>query len=87
MVRVCRLCQNWCCYHLQSNRLCDKLYPTTIDGGVLGQISQPKGIMNLVFHTRDFLFGEVAQFGRALHSKVKVSDSNSLLSHHSLYGK
>nr|DAR34549.1 MAG TPA: hypothetical protein [Bacteriophage sp.] len=29
--------QNWCCCYLQSNRLCDKLCPTIIDGNVLGQ--------------------------------------------------
>nr|DAH72874.1 MAG TPA: hypothetical protein [Bacteriophage sp.]DAJ45729.1 MAG TPA: hypothetical protein [Caudoviricetes sp.] len=37
MVRVCQFSQNWCCCYLQSNRLCDKLCPTTIDGNVLGQ--------------------------------------------------
>lgn len=39
-VRVCRFLQNWCCYYLLSNRQCDKLCPTVIDGSVLSQLSQ-----------------------------------------------
>nr|DAH71386.1 MAG TPA: hypothetical protein [Caudoviricetes sp.] len=37
MVRVCWLCQNQCCCYLLSNRQCDKLRPTAIDGSEMSQ--------------------------------------------------
>lgn len=61
MVRVCQFLQNWCCCYLQSNRLCDKLCPTTIDGNVLGQISQPILSRVSYFGMGFFTFGCIAQ--------------------------
>lgn len=58
MVRVCQLCQNWCCCYLQPNKLCDELSPTAADGNVLGQISQPNGNESLMYNAWDFLFWE-----------------------------
>ena len=39
--RFCQLSQNWCCWQLQSSRLCDYSSPTMRDTVVTGQKSQP----------------------------------------------
>lgn len=73
MVRVCRLCQNRCCCYLQSNRLCDKLCPTTIDGSVLSQISQLILSKDLILRYGIFLFRVCSSVWQSTRLLIELS--------------